>query len=309
MSVVGVVGLGDMGAGMAERLLAAGHEVHGWNRTRAKAERLTARGLRVAASPRDLAARCEIVITMVTDNAALRSVCDGPDGILAGLAGDKILVEMSTAAPHLVRDLEARVRDTGARLLDAPVSGSILTLRDGKLLIMVGGDRAAYDRAQPVLLAIGPKVRHVGDVGQAKALKIGMNLSLAVQILAFSEGVLLAEKSGVDRRTAFDVFLNSVIASPMLQYRAPFALDPPDYAWFDCAMMQKDVALALELGREATVPLPTTAAADAMLSATRGLGYGKEDFAVLFHALATMAGLERPPDSVPSYAGSPEKAP
>jgi 3-hydroxyisobutyrate dehydrogenase-like beta-hydroxyacid dehydrogenase len=293
MSAVGVVGLGDMGTGMAERLLAAGHEVHGWNRTRAKAERLAPKGLRVASTPRALAEACELVITMVTDNAALQAVCDGPDGILAGLGEGKILAEMSTTAPALVRALAERVAVSGGALLDAPVSGSILTLREGKLLIMVGGERAAYERAEPVLLAIGPKVRHVGEVGQAKALKIGVNLSLAVQMLAFSEGVLLAERTGVDRRVAFETFLHSVIASPMLQYRAPFALDPPDYPWFPCTMMQKDMDLALELGRELRVPLPATAATQEVLTATQAAGYGGEDFAALFHGLARMAGFTR----------------
>jgi 3-hydroxyisobutyrate dehydrogenase-like beta-hydroxyacid dehydrogenase len=292
MSVVGVVGLGDMGTGMAERLLAAGHQVHGWNRTRAKAERLAARGLQVADSPRAVAQSCELVITMVTDNAALQAVCDGPDGILAGLGAGKIFAEMSTTAPALVRGLAERVAATGAALLDAPVSGSILTLREGKLLIMVGGERTVFDRAEPILLAIGPRVKHVGEVGQAKALKIGVNLSLAVQMLAFSEGVLLAERTGVDRRVAFDTFLHSVIASPMLQYRAPFALDPPDYAWFPVTMMQKDMDLALQLGRELGVPLPTTAATQEVLTSTRALGYGQEDFAALFHGLARMSGFE-----------------
>jgi 3-hydroxyisobutyrate dehydrogenase-like beta-hydroxyacid dehydrogenase len=292
VSAVGVVGLGDMGTGMAERLLAAGHEVYGWNRTRAKAERLAAQGLRVLDSPRAVAESAELVITMVTDNAALQAVCDGPDGILAGLGRGSIFAEMSTTAPALVRALAQRVAATGGALLDAPVSGSILTLRDGKLLIMVGGERAAYERAEPILLAIGPKVRHVGEVGQAKALKIGVNLSLAVQMLAFSEGVLLAERSGVDRRVAFETFLQSVIASPMLQYRAPFALDPPDYPWFPCAMMQKDMDLALQLGREMGVPLPTTAATQETLTATRALGYGDQDFAALFHGLARMSGIE-----------------
>jgi 3-hydroxyisobutyrate dehydrogenase-like beta-hydroxyacid dehydrogenase len=278
---------------MAERLLAAGHDVYGWNRTRAKAERLAPKGLRVMDSPRAVASASELVITMVTDNAALEAVCGGADGILAGLGSGKIFAEMSTTAPALVRTLAERVAATGAVLLDAPVSGSILTLRDGKLLIMVGGDRAAFERAEPILLAIGPKVRLVGEVGQAKALKIGVNLSLAVQMLAFSEGVLLAERTGVDRRVAFETFLHSVIASPMLQYRAPFALDPPDYAWFPCAMMQKDMDLALELGRELRVPLPTTAATREVLTATRALGYGDEDFAALFHGLARMAGFER----------------
>ena len=293
MSAVGVVGLGDMGTGMAERLLAAGHEVYGWNRTRAKAERLAAQGLRVLESPRAVAQSVELVITMVTDNPALQAVCDGPDGILAGLGRGTIFAEMSTTAPALVRALAQRVARTGGALLDAPVSGSILTLRDGKLLIMVGGDRAAFERAEPILLAIGPKVRHVGEVGQAKALKIGVNLSLAVQMLAFSEGVLLAERSGVDRRVAFETFLQSVIASPMLQYRAPFALDPPEYAWFPCAMMQKDLDLALQLGREMGVPLPTTAATQEALTATRALGYGDQDFAALFHGLARMSGIDR----------------
>lgn len=293
MSAVGIVGLGDMGTGMAERLLAAGHEVYGWNRTRAKAERLAAQGLRVVDSPRAVAQSVELVITMVTDNAALQAVCDGPDGILGGLRHGTIFAEMSTTAPALVRALAERVAATGGSLLDAPVSGSILTLRDGKLLIMVGGDRAAFERAEPILLAIGPKVRHVGEVGQAKALKIGVNLSLAVQMLAFSEGVLLAERSGVDRRVAFETFLQSVIASPMLQYRAPFALDPPEYPWFPCAMMQKDMDLALQLGREMGVPLPTTAATQETLTATRALGYGDQDFAALFHGLARMSGIER----------------
>ena len=292
MSAVGIVGLGDMGTGMAERLLAAGHEVYGWNRTRAKAERLAPQGLRVQDSPRSVARSAELVITMVTDNAALQAVCDGSDGIVAGLRPGSIVAEMSTTAPALVRALAQRVAATGGVLLDAPVSGSILTLRDGKLLIMVGGDRAAYERAEPILLAIGPKVRHVGEVGQAKALKIGVNLSLAVQMLAFSEGVLLAERSGVDRRVAFETFLQSVIASPMLQYRAPFALDPPDYPWFPCAMMQKDMDLALQLGRELGVPLPTTAATQETLTATRALGYGAQDFAALFHGLARMSGIE-----------------
>jgi 3-hydroxyisobutyrate dehydrogenase-like beta-hydroxyacid dehydrogenase len=293
MSAVGVVGLGDMGSGMAERLLAAGHDVYGWNRTKAKAERLAAKGLQVLDSPRAVAQASLLTVTMVTDNAALSAVCEGPDGILAGLGGGKIFAEMSTTAPALVRTLAERVAATGAALLDAPVSGSILTLRSGKLLIMVGGDRAAYDTAEPIFLAIGPNVRHVGRVGQAKALKIGINLSLAVQMLAFSEGVLLAERMGVDRRVALETFLNSVIASPMLQYRAPFALDPPDYPWFPCAMMQKDMDLALQLGRELGVPLPSTAATQEVLTATRAFGYGEEDFAVIFHGLARMSGVAR----------------
>ncbi|HYZ15727.1 MAG TPA: NAD(P)-dependent oxidoreductase [Candidatus Acidoferrum sp.] len=302
MIKVGIVGLGDMGGGMADRLLHAKYEVIGYNRTRSKCAPYEAKGMIVVDSPRELAQRSDMIVTMVTNNDALQAVCNGPDGILAGLAPGKIVAEMSTTSPTLVRQLAARVEETGASLLDAPVSGSILTLREGKLLIMVGGDRAAYDRAEPVFLAIGPKVRHVGTVGQAKALKVGVNLSLAVQMLGFSEGVLIAEKMGVDRRVAVETLLNSVIASPMLQYRAPFILDPPSHAWFTPEMMQKDMQLALDLGREMALPLPATSATQEVLSATRGAGYTKEDFAVLFHALAKMAGIERDPASIPDYA-------
>ncbi|HTJ27282.1 MAG TPA: NAD(P)-dependent oxidoreductase [Candidatus Limnocylindria bacterium] len=299
---VGIVGLGDMGGGMADRLLAAGYETYGYNRTRAKAAKYEAKGMKVADSPRAVAQAADLVITMVTNNDALQAVFNGPDGILAGPGKGKIVAEMSTTSPTLVRELAKRVAETGATLLDAPVSGSIQTLREGKLLVMVGGPRHAYDRAEPAFLAIGPKVRHVGDVGQAKALKVGVNLSLAVQMLAFSEGVLIAEKMGVDRRVAAETLLNSVIASPMLQYRAPFILDPPSHAWFTPEMMQKDMQLALDLGREFAQPLPATAATQEVLSATRGMGYTKEDFAVLFHALAKMGGIERDPASIPDYA-------
>jgi 3-hydroxyisobutyrate dehydrogenase-like beta-hydroxyacid dehydrogenase len=304
---VGVVGLGDMGTGMVERLLDAKHEVHGWNRTRAKADRLAPKGLIVEETPRAVAEACDVTITMVGNNEALHAVCEGDDGIVAGLGEGKIYAEMSTTAPALVRELAEAVRARGAVLLDAPVSGSILTLRQGKLMIMVGGDEEAVERARPVLEAIGPTVKRIGDVGQAKAMKIGINLSLAVQILAFSEGVLLAERSGVDRRLAFEMFLHSVIASPMLQYRAPFALDPPEYAWFDTKMMQKDLTLALELGTEVRVPLPTTAATQEILTATRAMGFEKEDFAVLFHGLARMCGIERDPATIPPYARDPDR--
>jgi 3-hydroxyisobutyrate dehydrogenase-like beta-hydroxyacid dehydrogenase len=289
---VGIVGLGHMGGGMAERLLSAGYPLVGYNRTRAKAEAFAAKGMVVAGSPREVAERSDLTITMVTNDAALLAVFEGPDGILAGLRAGKIVAEMSTTAPALVRELAARVAERGAQLLDAPVLGSIITLREGKLLIMVGGPRDAHERAEPALSAIG-LVRHVGDVGGAKALKIAANLNLAVQVVAFSEGILLAEKMGIDRRLAIETLLGGVIASPALKYRIPFVLDPPPEPLFDCTMMQKDLSLALELARETEVPVTTAAVAQQMFSAACGFGYAKEDFAVVFHALGKMAGIER----------------
>ena len=292
MAELGYVGLGTMGGGVAKRLLEAGHTVHGWNRTKAKAQWLVDLGLRLADSPREVAERSEIVFTMVTNTAAVEAVTEGPDGILLGLGRGKVYVDMSTQSPSGSRVLAERVADLGAAMLDAPVSGSVSTLEQGKLSIMVGGDADVYERVRPVLLAIGPKVFHVGANGSAVTLKIAINLQLQVQMVAFSEGVLLAEKSGIARETAVEVMLSSVIASPMVAYRGPFVLEQPDEAWFDVNMMQKDMNLALELGRELDVPLPTTAITNELLTAARALGLEDKDFAVVFEVLARMSGLE-----------------
>jgi 3-hydroxyisobutyrate dehydrogenase-like beta-hydroxyacid dehydrogenase len=242
---LGYVGLGVMGGGIARRLLEAGHTVTGWNRTREKAEPLLAAGMRWGETPRDVAERSEIVFTMVTNTAAVRAVTEGPDGILAGLAPGKVYADMSTASPENSRALAARVAELGAHMLDAPVSGSVITLEQGKLSVMVGGDEDVFERVLPVLEAIGPKVFHVGPNGAAVTIKIASNLQLAVQMLAFSEGVLIAEKSGIPREKAVEVLLGTVIASPMVTYRGPFVLGQPEEAWFDVNMMQKDMNLAL----------------------------------------------------------------
>jgi len=291
MAELGYVGLGVMGGGVAKRLLDAGHTVTGWNRTKDKAQWLVDAGMRWGESPREVAEQSEIVFTMVTNTAAVRAVTDGADGILAGLAPGKVYVDMSTASPENSRALAARVAEAGASMLDAPVSGSVITLEQGKLSVMVGGGADVVERVRPVLEAIGPKVIHVGSNGSAVTMKIACNLSLAVQMLAFSEGVLLAEKSGIPREKAVEVLLASVIASPMVAYRGPFVLEQPDEAWFDVNMMQKDMNLALELGRAVDVPLPTTAATNELLTAARGLGLAERDFAVLFDVLAAMSGL------------------
>jgi 3-hydroxyisobutyrate dehydrogenase-like beta-hydroxyacid dehydrogenase len=290
---LGFVGLGVMGGGIARRLLSAGHEVHGWNRTPEKAAPLGEEGLVPEKSPRAVAGQVDVVFTMVTNVAALRAVAEGEDGIIAGLGPDKIWVDMTTAAPAVSRELAERVRETGADMLDAPVSGSVSTLEEGRLSIMVGGNEETFRRVEPILLDVGPRVTRVGDNGQALLLKIAINLSLHVQMVAFSEGLLLAEKDGIDREVALDVMLGSVIASPMLKYRAPFILDMPDEAWFDVNMMQKDMLLALEAGRELDVPMPTTATANELLTAARGMGLEHNDFAVVYEVLAELAGVRR----------------
>jgi 3-hydroxyisobutyrate dehydrogenase-like beta-hydroxyacid dehydrogenase len=282
-----------MGSRMVERLLAAGHRVTGYNRTRSKAQKLLGAGMNWGETPRAVTESAEITLSMVTNTQALEAVTSGVDGVLAGLSAGKIYIDMSTVSPAASRVLAQQVKAKSAEMLDAPVSGSVITLEEDKLSIMAAGDYATFEKALPILQAIGPKVTHVGANGLAVSMKIATNLSLAVQMLAFSEGVLLAEKSGIARETAVEVLLNSVIASPMVKYRGPFVLNMPDEAWFDVNMMQKDLLLALELGRQLNVPLPTTAITNEMLTTARGMGLAEKDFAIMFEALARMAGITK----------------
>ena len=292
MANLGFVGLGVMGGRMAKRLLDAGHSVTGYNRTKSKAQWLVDAGMKWAESPRLAAESSDVVFTMIANNNALRAVTEGKDGILAGLSAKKIYVEMSTVSPAAIRLLAKEVEARGADMLDAPVSGSSITLDEGKLSFMVGGKREIFDKVLPFLQAIGPKATYVGGHGLAASMKIATNLSLAVQMLAYSEGLLLAEKSGIARETAVEVLLNSVMASPMIKYRGPFVLKMPAEAIFDVNMMQKDLLLALDMGRQRDVPLPTTAITNQMLTTTRAMGLADKDFAVMFEALAKMAGIK-----------------
>ncbi len=293
MAKLGFVGLGVMGSRVVKRLLDAGHSVTGYNRTQAKAQWLLDAGMSWGESPRKVAESADITFSMVTNTAALHNVMEGPDGLLAGMRAGKIHVDMSTVSPAFSQELAKLVKAKGGSMLDAPVSGSVITLEEGKLTLMVGGDPAVFEKVKPILLNIGPKATYVGGNGLAVSMKIAINLSLAVQMLAFSEGVLLAEKSGIRREVAVEVLVNSVIASPMVKYRGPFVLQMPDEAWFNCNMMQKDMNLALEMGRQLNVPLPTSAVTNEFLTAARGMGLQEQDFAVLFEVLAQMSGVAK----------------
>jgi 3-hydroxyisobutyrate dehydrogenase-like beta-hydroxyacid dehydrogenase len=288
---IGFVGLGHMGGNMAARFLAAGYPVYGEDRNREQAQGLVQDGLLWCESPREVAEAAEIVFTSVTDDGALEAVASGPDGILAGLAAGKIWVDMSTVSPRVSRALAERVHAVGATMLDAPVSGSVPQVQAGTLTIMVGGDEEAYARAEPMLRKLGTPT-HIGANGQGLVLKLAINISLAVQMLAFAEGVLLAERAGVDRKLAIDVMTQSAIGSPMLKARAALVLDLPDDAWFDVQLMQKDLVLALDTARQLRVPLPSAAAADELLTVARALGYEHRDIASLFEVLERMAGVE-----------------
>ncbi len=291
MANIGFVGLGAMGGNMVDRLLQQGHSVTGYNRTRSKCEWLCGKGMKLAHSPREVCEAAEVTLSMITNSAALTEIAEGDNGMLAGITSGKVLVDMSTVSPAVSRALAEKVREKGGDMLDAPVLGSLLTLQQGRLSIMVGGRLETFERVKPILADIGKKITRVGENGQALVMKIAANLNLPVQLLAFSEAILLAEKSGIPREIAVDILTNSAVASPMLQYRGPFVLQMPEEAWFNVNMMQKDMLLALELGRQVDVPLSAAAMGNEMLTAARAMGFADKDFAVVFEVVARMAGV------------------
>jgi 3-hydroxyisobutyrate dehydrogenase-like beta-hydroxyacid dehydrogenase len=293
MATVGFVGLGAMGGTVTKRLLDAGHTVHGYNRTREKASWLVEQGLILEDTPRAVTEQVDVVMTMVTNTKALDAVARGADGILGALKPGQIWVDSTTGSPANARTLAEEVEALGAFLLDAPISGAPITLEQGKASLMVGGAEEAFERVRPILEDVGPIVTRIGDNGQALLLKIAINLSLHVQMTAFAEGLLIAEKGGIDKEVAVEAMLNSVIASPMVKYRGPFVLGHPEGdAWFDCNMMQKDMLLALDAGREYGVAMPTTAVSNELLTAARGMGLDHYDFAIVYDVLASLAGVK-----------------
>jgi 3-hydroxyisobutyrate dehydrogenase len=290
---IGVVGLGHMGGNMAARFLAAGYTVFGESRDRGDADDLLHEGLEWRDTPREVAESADVLITSVPNDDVLESVASGSDGILAGLTESKIWIDMSTVSPRVSREVAKRVEDQGAAMLDAPVSGSVPQVQTGTLTIMVGGDEQAYAKVEPILRELGTPT-HIGENGQGLVLKLAINISLAVQMLAFAEGLVLAERSGIDPKLAVEVMTGSPIGSPMLKARADLVLDLPDEAWFDVSLMQKDVALALDTGRELHVPLPSGATADQLLTLAGALGYEHRDLAALYEVLAHLTSDRQP---------------
>ncbi len=289
---LGFVGLGAMGQLIVPRLIAAGHHVTGWNRSRDKAAPLIAAGMTWTDTPRAVAQASEIVFSIVTDAKAVRSVALGPDGIVSGIGKGGIFIDMSTIEPEESRAVADEFEKAGAIMLDGPISGSPVTVTQGNASIMIGGDAAAFERAKPVLLAIGPKVTRIGGNGLACQMKIAVNLLLMVEVIAFSEAVALAEKGGVERAVALDAILKSVAASPVLGYRGPFILEGnmPKVPLADVTLQQKDMLLALNLGRQLGSPVPLAAAANEMMNACRGLGIDANDFVVAHQVYRRLGG-------------------
>lgn len=292
---IGFIGLGAMGAGIVSRLLTAGHSVTGWNRTKSKCDALIEEGMKWADSPGVVASQSEVVFSIVTDSAAVRDVALGPDGIISGLAPDGVYLDMSTIAPDASRAVAQEFARVGLTMMDAPISGSTITLSSGKASIMVGGPREVFERVQPVLVDIGPKVTYIGSQGMAVHMKLAINLVLMVEVIAFGEGIALAEKGGVSREVAVEAMLNSVAASPVLGYRGPFILEGnmPQIPLADVNLQQKDMLLVLELGRKLGSPVPLAAAANEMMNACRGLGIDHRDFVTAHQVYRMLGGMSK----------------
>ncbi len=286
---IGFIGLGAMGASVVRRLFAAGHDVVGWNRSREKADALAGEGMRVADSPAELARDADVVFSMLTNAAAVESVVRDA---LPSLGPGKAWLDLSTIAPDESRAIAALVHETGATFLDAPVSGSPATVAAGQLSIMAGGDRAVFERVEPILLDLGPKVTYLGPQGSALVMKFAINVSLVVQGMSFCESVAMAEKAGIDRAAAVDAMLKSVIASPMLGYRAPMILEGgmPETPFADVALQQKDQKLGLRLAQELGTPLPFATLANEWLTATAAAGLGDKEWIAAFELFRRLGG-------------------
>ncbi len=293
MAQLGFIGLGNMGGGIVKRLLDAGHAVVGYNRTRSKAQRLLDAGMQWGETPRQVAETAAITFSMVTNTSALQDVFGGHDGILAGLGPGKMYVDMSTVSPTFSRELSERVVAKGAQMLDAPISGNVITLVQGTSSIMVGGDQATFEKIKPILLDIGSTVNYIGGNGQAVLMKTAINLSLPIQFQGFCEGVLLAEKGGIPRETAIKAWLSSALVSPATAHHASLLQEKSGEVMFNVNMMQKDMLLALEMGRELNVALPAAALSNEVLTAARAMGLAREDYAIMFEVLAQLAGLNK----------------
>jgi 3-hydroxyisobutyrate dehydrogenase-like beta-hydroxyacid dehydrogenase len=284
-----------MGQVIVPRLMAAGYSVSGWNRSPERATPLIDAGMIWRDSPADVAGNTDVILSIVTDGSAVQTVALGEKGVLSGIGRNGVYIDMGTISPDVTRKVAAEFQKRGVAMLDAPLSGSPVTVQQGNASLMIGGDKAAFERVEPVLRAIGPKVTYIGGSGQAATMKLAVNALLMVEVIAFGEAVALAEKGGVAREVALDAILKSVAASPVLGYRGPFILEGkmPKVPLADVTLQQKDMLLVLELARKLGSPAPLAAAANEMMNACRGLGIDSNDFVVAHEVYRRLGGQSR----------------
>ncbi len=288
---VGFIGLGLMGSLMAASLRRAGLELTVYNQSRVKAEDFAAEhGATVAGTPSELAGQVDVVITMVTDGAAVRSVLNGPEGVVRNARAGMLCVDCSTIGAAAAREIGNSLAEQGIVFLDAPVSGSLPGARDGTLTMMVGGDAGAVERARPLLEAMGELIIHVGALGHGQMVKVISNSLAAANLVALGEGMLLAKRVGVDLAALERVLPGTSAASAMLAQKAS-PMRRHDYTtMFKLEQMLKDVRLCLEQAQAAGIPFTTAAGARQALAASAGRGYGSDDYAAVIEALEGFAG-------------------
>lgn len=280
---VGLIGLGLMGHPMGANLLKNGHELTVWNRTASRGDNLVTQGAKRAATPQELAAASEVIITIVSDPPALESVYWGEGGVFSGVKKGSLLIESSTVSPALEKRAANAAADLGVDFLEAPVTGGTWGAEKGELVFMVGGEASTLKRAEPVLGSMGKKWFHLGPIGAGQTVKLAMNLLLDVQVEAFAEALALVTKAGVPGQSLYEVMQSSMGRSGVIDLKGANMLKGEYKPSFPLRLMHKDVGLALDLANQLGVPLPAAAASREVLSAVKGAT--KED--VDFSALAT----------------------
>jgi 3-hydroxyisobutyrate dehydrogenase-like beta-hydroxyacid dehydrogenase len=283
MTPVAMIGTGRMGAAMAVRLAGAGHQVALYNRTRKRAaETAASGGGTVAETAAAAAATAEVVLVSLADDAAVRAVYEGDDGIVAGLRPGTVVLEMSTIAPETARSLEPPVADRGATLIDAPVSGSVVVVQRGELAILAGGDQSALERARPVLDSFSRRIFHLGPLGAGAAVKLAVNSIVHALNQAVSEALVLAEKAGVDRAKAYEVFANSAVAAPYVHYKQQSFIQPDSTpVAFSLGLVAKDLDLITALAGSVGARMDLSATVRATVADAVAAGLGHHDLSAL----------------------------
>lgn len=280
---VAVIGTGRMGGAMVGTLRSAGYDVVVYNRSTRKAEAVAeATGATVAATPAEAARSARIVLSSLADDQAVIDTHTGPDGTVTGLGSDSVLVETSTIDPQTLHSIEPAVSAQGATLLDGPVSGSVPLVEQGKLTFMVGGNAVALETVRPVLDSLSAKIFHVGDLGAGATIKLAVNAIVISTNVALSEALVLAERSGVDRQTAYEVFAGSAAASPFVAYKQAAFVSPENApVAFSVELVLKDLGLILSLGRSVGVPMEQGEANLAVTEQAVQAGYGDKDMSAV----------------------------
>jgi 3-hydroxyisobutyrate dehydrogenase-like beta-hydroxyacid dehydrogenase len=288
---VAFLGIGRMGRPMAANVAGAGHEVVLYNRTRARADELAAEvGAGVAATPREAVSGADVAVTMLADFDAVRDAYEGADGVLAGLGGETVAVDMGTTGPDGTAWIDERVRQAGARFVDAPVSGSVGAAEAGELTIMVGGDDDAVAAALPVLQTIGRHVFHLGPTGSGAVLKLAVNGIIYALGQAIAEALVVAERSGIDLPTAYDVFEHSAIAAPVVKYRRNQYLDGEQAAvLFAMRLAVKDLTLLSEQAGRVGAPIAQAGVNLESYGDAVDAGFGDRDMAAIGDYLRRVA--------------------